>query len=179
MPNFAKTRPDNYSEASSAQLTQLGKNVAQGQWASKDMQQFCECYRQAFFPSRYAVFTRLPILQQRNVSKFYSSMGYGYARQWFRISNFYLKNAACFVILHVLWQGWAISGPRATCGQSQRFQWPAKAFRKNLKIWNFLQLHFKALFFLRGISGKSSAFIFLRWFKLAHLYSSKYFPWWV
>jgi len=31
-------------------------------------------------------------------------------------------------------QGWAISGPRATCGPPQRFQWPAKAFRKNLQI---------------------------------------------
>jgi len=28
-------------------------------------------------------------------------------------------------------QGWAISGPRATCGPPQRFQWPAEAFRKN------------------------------------------------
>jgi len=37
-------------------------------------------------------------------------------------------------------QGWAISGPRATCGPSQRFQWPAEAFRKNHQIWSFLQL---------------------------------------
>jgi len=28
-------------------------------------------------------------------------------------------------------QGWAISGPRDTCGPPQRFQLPAKAFRKN------------------------------------------------
>ena len=31
-------------------------------------------------------------------------------------------------------QGWAISGPRATCVPPQRFLWPAEAFRKNLKI---------------------------------------------
>ena len=29
-------------------------------------------------------------------------------------------------------QGWAISGPRATCGLPQRFQWPEDAFSKNL-----------------------------------------------
>jgi len=27
-------------------------------------------------------------------------------------------------------QGWAISGPRATCGPLQSFQWSAEAFRK-------------------------------------------------
>jgi len=41
-------------------------------------------------------------------------------------------------------QGWAISGPRVTCGLPQRFQWPANAFRKNLRIWNFLQLSAEA-----------------------------------
>jgi len=37
-------------------------------------------------------------------------------------------------------QGWAISGPGAPCGPPQRFLWPAEAFRKNHKIWKFLQL---------------------------------------
>jgi len=27
-------------------------------------------------------------------------------------------------------QQWAISGPRATCGSPQRFQWPAEAIRE-------------------------------------------------
>ena len=36
--------------------------------------------------------------------------------------------------------GWAVSGPRATCGPPQRFQWPAEAFRKNHQVWNFHQL---------------------------------------
>ena len=31
-------------------------------------------------------------------------------------------------------QGWAISGPRATCGPSQRLHWPAKTYWKNLKF---------------------------------------------
>jgi len=30
-------------------------------------------------------------------------------------------------------QGWANSGPRATCGPPQRFQWPAEAFKKTFK----------------------------------------------
>jgi len=30
-------------------------------------------------------------------------------------------------------QGWAISGPLATCGPPQRFQWPAEAFGKIFK----------------------------------------------
>jgi len=29
-------------------------------------------------------------------------------------------------------QGWANNGPPAKCGPSQRFQWPAETFRKNL-----------------------------------------------
>jgi len=33
-----------------------------------------------------------------------------------------------------LGQGWAISGPRATCGLPQRFQWPVEAFRKNHQV---------------------------------------------
>jgi len=37
-------------------------------------------------------------------------------------------------------QGWAISGPRATCGQPQRFQWPGEAFRKNHQVLTFLEL---------------------------------------
>jgi len=36
-----------------------------------------------------------------------------------------------FLIVNVIGQGWAISGPRATCGPPHRFQWPARAFRKN------------------------------------------------
>jgi len=36
--------------------------------------------------------------------------------------------------LYTLYQGWAISGP------PQRFQQPTETFRKNLQIWNFLQL---------------------------------------
>jgi len=34
-------------------------------------------------------------------------------------------------LYHCLEQGWAISGPRATCGPPHRFRWPARAFRKN------------------------------------------------
>jgi len=41
-------------------------------------------------------------------------------------------------------QWWAISIPRATCGPPQHFHWPANAFRKNLKLWNFLQLSAEA-----------------------------------
>ena len=37
-------------------------------------------------------------------------------------------------------QGWAISGPRATCGPPQRFQWPAEAFRKNHQVGKFHEL---------------------------------------
>jgi len=35
--------------------------------------------------------------------------------------------------------GWAISGPWATCGSPQCFQWPAEAFRNNFQLWKFLQ----------------------------------------
>jgi len=34
---------------------------------------------------------------------------------------------------HDLTQEWANSGPRAKCGPTQRFQWPAEAFRKIFK----------------------------------------------
>jgi len=37
-------------------------------------------------------------------------------------------------------QGWAINGPRATCGSPQSFQWPAEAFRNNHQVLNFLEL---------------------------------------
>ena len=32
-------------------------------------------------------------------------------------------------------QGWEISGPRAKCGPTRRFQWPAEAFRKDLQTY--------------------------------------------
>jgi len=34
---------------------------------------------------------------------------------------------------YLLEQGWANSGPRATCEPLQRFQWPAEVFRKSFK----------------------------------------------
>jgi len=37
------------------------------------------------------------------------------------------------ILNNALTQGWAISGPWATCGPPQRFQWPAEAFLKNIK----------------------------------------------
>jgi len=39
------------------------------------------------------------------------------------------------VVFDSLWQGWAISGPRAKCGPPRRFQWPAEAFRKDLQTY--------------------------------------------
>jgi len=38
-------------------------------------------------------------------------------------------------------QGWAHSGPRATYGPPQRFQWPAETLRKNLQIWKFPSIY--------------------------------------
>jgi len=32
------------------------------------------------------------------------------------------------VVFYALSQGWAIRGPRATCGPPHRFQWSSKAF---------------------------------------------------
>ena len=43
-------------------------------------------------------------------------------------------------IRFLLGRGWAISGPRATCGPPQHFQWHHEAFKKNLQIWTFLRL---------------------------------------
>jgi len=37
-------------------------------------------------------------------------------------------------VISTLYQGWANSDPRAKCGPSQRFKWPAEAFRKCLHI---------------------------------------------
>jgi len=39
-------------------------------------------------------------------------------------------------------QSWAISGPRSTCGPSQRFQWPGEEFRKNYLKFPPTSLHF-------------------------------------
>jgi len=44
-----------------------------------------------------------------------------------------------FIFIHLI-QGWAISGPRATCGPPQRFQWPTEEFGKAHQAWNFLEL---------------------------------------
>ena len=57
---------------------------------------------------------------------------------------FYVSPPACkqhiVLSLNLLVQEWAISGPWATCGPPQRFQWRAEAFRKDHQVWNFLQL---------------------------------------
>jgi len=41
---------------------------------------------------------------------------------------------AIYCFIYRLGQRRAISGPRATCGPPQSFQWPAEAFRKNIQI---------------------------------------------
>jgi len=47
------------------------------------------------------------------------------------------KNYDCITMLYLCigfsW-GWAIVGPRATCGPPKHLQWLAEAFRKNLQI---------------------------------------------
>jgi len=42
-----------------------------------------------------------------------------------------LKRTCCREI-YTLKQWWEISGPQATCGPPERFQWPAEAFMKNV-----------------------------------------------
>ena len=45
---------------------------------------------------------------------------------------FFASIAPC--VSNQLNQGWGISGPRATSGPPQRFQWQTEAFRKKLQI---------------------------------------------
>jgi len=51
------------------------------------------------------------------------------------LCNYYYECAAWigWGLFNAVCQGWANSGPWAKCGPTQRFQWPAKAFRKIVK----------------------------------------------
>ena len=83
-------------------------------------------------------------LPSRGALKTYVRFGVFFHFYWFqRCCSFSRRNRlmrdAKFVSIDALYQGWAISGPRATCGPPQRFQWPVEAFRKDHQICNFLQ----------------------------------------
>ena len=54
------------------------------------------------------------------------------ANRWVTVGCYYGSRYKKFKPT-TLEQGWAISGPRATCGPPHRFQWPARAFIQNLK----------------------------------------------
>jgi len=51
------------------------------------------------------------------------------------LCNYYCECAAWigWGLLNAVCHGWANSGPRAICDPTQRFQWPAEAFRKIFK----------------------------------------------
>jgi len=50
------------------------------------------------------------------------------------LCNYYYECAAWtgWGLFNAVCQRWANSGPRAKCGPTQRFQWPAEVFRKLL-----------------------------------------------
>jgi len=63
-------------------------------------------------------------------------------RQWWQISchclifiGIFSKNATSYSPI----QCSPTTGPRATYGPPQRYQWSADTFRKNLQIWNMLK----------------------------------------
>ena len=57
-------------------------------------------------------------------------------------SSVILKNVCALVsFMNIIRQEWPISGTRATRIPQHHFQWPAKTFRKNLQIWNFVELN--------------------------------------